>query len=83
MEAGKIFEVGRNNYFKGPMLGACLKGPARNPLGWTGGRVGILFETYVLWELGVGQIIQDSLDMMRSLVFTLNVMEPLWGFEQI
>lgn len=87
MEAEGIFEVGRNNYCKGPMLGACLKysrRPARKPLGWNGGRgkaSGYYVRDICTLEVGVGQIMQDSLGMVRSLVFTLNLMEPLWGFE--
>ena len=32
--------------------------------------------------VGVGQIRQDSVGVMRTLDITLSVMEPLWGFVQ-
>lgn len=60
------------------------QGPARKPLGWNGGRgkvSGYYVRDICTLEVGVGQIMQDSLGMMRNLVFTLNLMEPLWGFE--
>lgn len=43
--------------------------------------MGILSETCAL-GVGVVQIMQDSLGMKRTSVFTLNVMEPLGCFEQ-
>lgn len=40
--------------------------------------MGILSETCAV-GVGVGQLMQVSVGMMRTLVFTLNVMDPLWG----
>lgn len=61
-----------------------IQEPARKLLDWTGGRqgerVGIPSVICTL-RMGVGQIMQVSLGILRTLVFTLNVMEPLEGFE--